>query len=208
MQYLDRPEARSVARVRDELLRIAKRLHVAARSSDEDALLKLVLLAYPDRVARRRQADSATMVGGGGVRLDKQSVVHDWEFFIAADARHDERNPAQQATVRLASGIKPEWLDELFPEAIQRKRDVIFDADRQRVVGVKRVMYHDLVVRETQDAQVDPDRAATCLAEAVAPMAAQLIAANESASRAARSRAIPARTHARAHLAGVERARD
>ncbi|MBC8108131.1 MAG: ATP-dependent helicase HrpB, partial [Anaerolineae bacterium] len=186
MQWLDRPEARSVARLRDELLRIAKRVEPKRAKPPSgqigDALLKLALLAYPDRVARRRNADTATMVGGGGVRLGRQSVVHDWEFFVAADARHDERNPAQQATVRMASGIRSEWLEELFPPAIRRERDVVFDAERQRVVGVNRVTYHDLVLRETQDAQVDPTRAAQVLADVVAPMASEIINANEAAS--------------------------
>ncbi|MBC8108825.1 MAG: ATP-dependent helicase HrpB, partial [Anaerolineae bacterium] len=102
--------------------------------------------------------------------------------FVAADARHDERNPAQQATVRMASGIRSEWLEELFPAAIRRERDVVFDAERQRVVGVNRVTYHDLVLRETHDAQVDPLRAAQVLADVVAPMASEIINANEAAS--------------------------
>ncbi len=182
MQWMDRPEARSVARVRDELLRIAQRIPAKPTSGDaDDDLLKLVLLAYPDRVARRRSTDSATMVGGGGVRLDKRSVVHDWEYFVAADARHDERNPAQEAIVRIASGIRAEWLEELFPDAIRVRRDVAFDAARQRVVGVERVVYHDLVLREHLDAQVDSERAAQVLADAIVPMSQQIFSANEAA---------------------------
>jgi ATP-dependent helicase HrpB len=183
MQWLDRPEARSVARLRDELLRIARRLNAAVGppAKAEESLLKLVLLAYPDRVARRRTADAGTMVGGGGVRLDNKSVVHDWEFFVAADARHDERNPAQQATVRIASGIKPEWLEQLFPRAIRTIDDVVFDSERQRVVGVRRVMYHDLLLHEHQEMKVDPDRAAAVLTDAIAPIAPQIVESNDAA---------------------------
>ncbi|CAN5703582.1 ATP-dependent helicase HrpB [soil metagenome] len=169
---LSQPNARPVARLRDELMRIGKRLRTGTPppGDREEALLKLILLAYPDRVARRRAADpgAATMVGGGGVRLDRQSVVHDWEFFVAADARHDERNPAQQATVRLASGIKPEWLEELFPQAVHRTKAVRFDESRGKVVAENIVAYHDLVLRSDPNAIVDPQDIERALVETLA----------------------------------------
>ena len=48
-------------------------------------MLKLPLLAYPDRVCRRRGAEPSTgvMVGGGGVRLARESVISRDEFFLA-----------------------------------------------------------------------------------------------------------------------------
>ena len=134
---IDPAAARQAAAVRDDLLRLARRAGGSPPSAppdrappDETALLKLVLLAYPDRVARRRASDplAAVMVGGGGVRLSPDSAVHAGEFFVAVDARQDERSPTREALVRVASGIQPEWLEELFPGSVTRSRSVAFDA--------------------------------------------------------------------------------
>src|SRR5262245_32849408 len=101
------------------------------------ALLRLALLAYPDRVCRRRASDPKTgvMVGGGGVKLAAESVVHNAEFFVALDARHDQRSQAREALVRVASAIDPQWLEELFPNQVRTGRALRYDDSRQRVVG-------------------------------------------------------------------------
>src|SRR5262249_20872574 len=74
---LDPPAVRKVLQVRDELVRIGRRLGERAPRPDpragveEDELLKLALYAYPDRVVRRRGHESTgVMVGGRGVRLE------------------------------------------------------------------------------------------------------------------------------------------
>src|SRR4029078_4103657 len=119
---------------RDELVRVARHLKSKpSRSTDEDELLKLPLLAYPDRVCRRRGADPAgggvcgarrrraaappagAMVGGAGVRLAPESVVRQSEFFLALDARSDERSARREALVRVASAIEVQRLAEIVP---------------------------------------------------------------------------------------------
>jgi ATP-dependent helicase HrpB len=182
---IDRTTARQVLRVRDELIRLTRRLGHGPRPTEtdrEEALLKLVLLAYPDRVARRRSGEAGTMVGGGGVRLSRHSVVHDWDFLIAADARHDERNPAKEAVVRLASGIRPEWLEELFPRAIRREKRVRFDEPSGKVLAENVVLYHDLVLHSDPHARVEAADIERALADAVRPMAERIFRQNESAA--------------------------
>ena len=146
-------------------------------------MLRWVLLAYPDRVARRR-GDEATgvMVGGRGVRLAPESVVRDAEFFVALDPREDRRGGRLEARVRIASAVRLEWLEELFPEAIRRERSVRFDAERQRVVGVNTLWYRDLALREDRNAAVDPDEASRTLAEALRDRAATLFQEDEAAA--------------------------
>ena len=112
----------------------------AARQAEpeEDALLLLPLVAYPDRVCRRRATDPATgvMVGGRGVRLEPESVVREPEFFLALDPRDDRRGPTREARVRVASEVRLEWLEALFPESLRPERAVRFDASRGRAVAV------------------------------------------------------------------------
>ena len=122
------------------------------------------------------------MVGGGGVRLAPESCVWQGEFFVALDARHDERNPRAEAAVRVASRIEVEWLHELFPQSIRRVESAAFDEERGKVVGLRQTFYRDLLIDETKDAAVDPAHAARALAEALRPRAREVFESDESAA--------------------------
>src|SRR5439155_22064417 len=130
-----------VEKARDELERTARQIqrgtgaspvHQNAKSTGEapvpqeteSQLLRLPLWAYPDRVCRRRANDPAAgvMVGGSGVRLAAESVVRQHEFFVALDARQDQRNLSREAIVSIASGIDVAWLEEMFPQEIRHER--------------------------------------------------------------------------------------
>jgi ATP-dependent helicase HrpB len=181
---IDPGAARQVVRVREELMRVATRLRnrdAGVAPTREEELLRLPLLAYPDRVCRRRGTGSNTgvMVGGGGVKLAVESAVHDAEFFLALDARQDERNVSREAIVRIASGIEVEWLEELFPQSIRREREMVYDENRARVVARGVTRYQDLVLKEDVDAPVDPERAGEVLGEALRTQARDLFAKDE-----------------------------
>jgi ATP-dependent helicase HrpB len=185
---IDPAAARQVAKSRDDLLRIARRVQDAGRSQrvnpdDDSLLMKLALLAYPDRVCRRRASDPAAgvMVGGQGIRLAVESVVRMPEFFLALDARQDERSARREALVRVASGIEPDWLEAFFPHEIRRERSAVFDESRGRVVGRGQTWYMDLLLREDDNAAVDPRQAAEVLAAAVRPMAPDWFAQDQAA---------------------------
>ena len=121
------------------------------------------------------------MVGGGGVKLSAESVVRQGEFFVAVDARQDERSAAREAFVRVASAIEVVWLEEMFPAQIRRERPVVFDDERQRVVELARVWYRDLLLREDKDAPVDAQQAAGALREVLRRRAGEIFRADESA---------------------------
>ncbi len=171
---------------RDDLAHIASRIHNRSdEEPDEATMLRWVLLAYPDRVARRRGGElSGVMVGGRGVRLDGSSIVRDDEFFLALDPREDRRGAgaATEAKVRLASAIRVEWLEECFPEALRRARVVRFDDERQRAVGVASIWYRDLLIREDAHVAVSREEASAALAAALATDARAFIQADEAAA--------------------------
>jgi ATP-dependent helicase HrpB len=121
------------------------------------------------------------MVGGGGVRLGPESTVTNAEFFLALDARQDERRPTREAIVRIASAMEPQWLEELFPNSIRREQAVEYDGQRDRVVGVLRIWYRDLLLREDRNVAIDNEQAAQALAQAIAPRAAEIFASDEAA---------------------------
>jgi ATP-dependent helicase HrpB len=193
---IDGPAARRTARVRDDLLRQARRVardatgrppddHPSAdgREPTEDELLQAILLAYPDRVVKRRGSEATgVMVGGRGVRLSPASVVRESGYFVAIDPRDDRRGATREARVQIASAIRLEWLETLFPESVRRERSVRFDEGRQRVVGVSSLWYRDLLLSEDLNAPVDPLEAGRALAAALGPRVRELLAADESAA--------------------------
>jgi ATP-dependent helicase HrpB len=177
-QGIDPAAARQAVRVRDELLRGDRAKRGAAEKEqsappgNDEALLKWILCAYPDRVAKRRGAEgTGLLVGGRGVRLGAQSVVKSADFFVALDAREERRGGTLEIQVNLASMIRPEWLEEFFPHHVRRERVVCFDEARGRVVALGRVFYHDLPLREDVSAPADPREAAAILAAALRPAA-------------------------------------
>jgi ATP-dependent helicase HrpB len=179
--------ARQVALLRDDLLKQARsRQEKAAHThdiDDDEAVLKWLLLAYPDRVVKRRGAErTGVMVGGRGVRLSDQSVLRNPDLFLAIDAREDRRAGLLEVQVNLASAIEPEWLEEFFAGDIRQEQATRYDESRRRVICANQVWYQDLLLREDSSAGIDSARAGLILAEALRPEAADLIRGNTQAA--------------------------
>jgi ATP-dependent helicase HrpB len=185
---IDPGGARQVAQLRDELLRRVgrgrRRPDVAARTThapdDDDAILRWLLLAYPDRLVKRRGAEgTGVMVGGRGVRLAPESVVRDAELYLALDAREERRGARREVQVFVASSVAPEWLEELHPASLRREKATVFDPTRQRAVGVARVWYQDLLLREDVTAELDAEEAGRVLAAEIRRRGTSPAMANE-----------------------------
>lgn len=132
--------------MRDQLARLLGPPDADGGDADE-VVLRAVLAAYPDRVARRRTpgGERAVMVGGRGLRLDPASSVRDAELFVAVDVDAGRRGQRAEAFVRRASAIERDWL----PAALVRTEDVAaFDPESASVRGTRRVRYEDLVLEE------------------------------------------------------------
>jgi ATP-dependent helicase HrpB len=161
---IDPAAARQAAKLRDELARRARTGDSTSSgrslSRDDEAILKWLLLAYPDRVVKRRGAPrTGVMIGGRGVRLSNASVLHDPELYLALDAREDRLGGSKEASVGLASMIRLEWLQQLQPKLLRREATTVYDAARHRVVQVTRLWYLDLLLNE--DASPAPETTET-----------------------------------------------
>jgi ATP-dependent helicase HrpB len=155
--------ARSILRIRDQLARdlremgpgpSAKRGNVSlvwrsgSAADADEVLLRALLAAFPDRVARRRETDRTcgVMVGGKGVRLAPGSRVLDAPLFVCIDV--DSRST--EAWVRQASAIERDWLT-----GITAAIEVSFDPEGERVTARRRLRYEDLVLEESVAALPD-----------------------------------------------------
>jgi ATP-dependent helicase HrpB len=168
---LNRGAAHFVLQARDQLLRSLRQETGQLGSfgkpsadvplSGEEAVLRALLAAFPDRVARRRETDRrrGVMVGGRGVRLAPSSGVTDPELFLCIDV--DARQT--ETLVRQASAIQRDWLP---PELLSVSTEVAFDPETERVSARRRVRFEDLVLEETPAALPDAEQVAQALAAA------------------------------------------
>ncbi|HVT57808.1 MAG TPA: ATP-dependent helicase C-terminal domain-containing protein [Thermoanaerobaculia bacterium] len=135
----------------------------------EEALLRALLAAYPDRLARQREPHSrrALMVGGRGVRLAEESAVEAAELFLCIDVAPGRGGTRAEDLVRLASAVEADWL----PAArLRTSVELVYNAERERVTAWKRNCYDDLVLAEHEVAPPDPAAAEALLAAVAAAL--------------------------------------
>jgi ATP-dependent helicase HrpB len=142
---LRRGPAQFALRARNQLARAAGR--APAQGDPDEAVLRAVLAAYPDRVARRRAPaeERAVMVGGRGVRLDRSSSVREPELFVCVEIGGGRRGERSEAWVRSASAVERSWLPA---GAVRTESLAGFDSTLQAVTGTRRTTYEDLVLEE------------------------------------------------------------
>jgi ATP-dependent helicase HrpB len=129
----------------------------------EADLRRAILTGFPDRVARRRAPGAPRLLlsSGTGARLTAESGVTSGEFLVSLDvlASSDHGNTSE-ARVRIASRVEREWLEPT--EVVFEHR---LDPDAGVVRATESAMYDALELQQ-RPAPVDPDRAATLLADA------------------------------------------
>jgi ATP-dependent helicase HrpB len=148
--------AKQILRASDQLFKTMKDVDVSAAgqpgtkdgvacSSADEAVMRALLVAYPDRVCKRRDAKSrrALMVGGRGVRLADESAVESAELFVAVDLIDTGQS---ESLVRTASAVQRSWLPQTH---ISQTIETLFDTTRQKVMAMRRVRFSDLIIEES-----------------------------------------------------------
>jgi len=113
---------------------------------DEEGLLKALLQAYPDRVAKVQGNGTCTLVGGGGARLAPQCRVRRAEWILALEAE----NQGGQTVVLTASRVEPDWLLDASPEALKETEELLFNPATGRVDLHACLWYEDLRLLESR----------------------------------------------------------
>jgi ATP-dependent helicase HrpB len=142
----------SARRAGAELVERARELGAPRLAEDEEtALLRAVLSAYPDRVARRRAPGlpKLLLASGQGARLGRESGVHEGEWLVAVDVAAGGTDP--EPIVRLASRIAGEWLRPTHTDVEHR-------IEAGRVRAYEREWYGRLLLAE-RPVEIDPEAA-------------------------------------------------
>lgn len=129
-------------------------------------LARAALTGFPDRVARRREAGSRTVVLAGGGTAEVGYEM-DSDYLVAIDA--EERGAVGRGaatTIRLGCGIDPDWLGDLEGSELRATDTVELDAETGRVVERSRLMFGALVLDETVRPAPPSEAVAGLLAEA------------------------------------------
>ena len=186
---LDDPELELHHGGASNVLRTSEQLYglvdvpLAARAADPvTAVMRALLEAFPDRLARLRPGtqDRATMVGGRGVRLDGGSRVRQEPFLLAIDLD----DAGGEARVRQASAVDPAWLEEepLAGTNLRKVEELLFAPSRRQVETRLRTYWADLVIDETPIAISNAAAAAELLAREAAAQLDRLLPADDSAA--------------------------
>ena len=180
---LHRAAAHFILRARDQLLRSLRVRSSISSLRQDEGVLRSLLAAFPDRVARRREGGSrrGVMVGGRGVRLAPSSGVHEAEFFLCIDVDAGQK----ESWVRQASAIERAWLPS---ECVTTAIEIAFDTETERVTAKRRVRFTDLTIEETDAPLPDGEESARVLAKAAALHLERVVPADDSPAGLYRTR--------------------
>ena len=113
---------------------------------DEEALLRALVAAYPDRIARVGGNGTCTLVGGGGARLAPGCRVRRAGWILALEAE----GLGGQAQVQTASRLEPDWLLDTFPASVRDTEELAFNEGTGRVDLYSRLWFEDLLLMESR----------------------------------------------------------
>jgi ATP-dependent helicase HrpB len=143
-QFLD-PAGADPALLRQARLGF-KALGGGSLEGDEESLLKALVSAYPDRIAKVGGNGTCTFAGGGGARLAPQCRVRRAEWILALEAE----GLGGQTQVLAASRLEPDWLLDAFPDSVRDTEELVFNPVHGRVDLHACLWFKDLPMLESR----------------------------------------------------------
>lgn len=154
------------------------------RESSEAAIC--IALAFPDRIARRRDASGETWAsaGGRGFRLDPASSLARAEWLAVAETQ----GMASGARILSAAQIEAATVESLFADRIETHRTVSFDPATGRIEALRERRLGAIRLSSGSDSAASPAEIEAALLEGVRTHGLALLPWSETA-RALRTRA-------------------
>lgn len=130
-----------------------------------EAVAACVALAFPDRIAKRRDASGETWAsaGGRGFRLDPASSLARHEWLAVAETQ----GMAAGARILSAAPIDAASIESLFAHRIETRRYVRFDPATGRVETTRERRLGAIRLSSGPDTAADPDEIAAALLEGI-----------------------------------------
>ncbi len=172
--------ARQVAETHEQILRLAGmepgmqpsqlNSQEQQRAPDDEPLLRCITAGFIDQLCKRRDTGTleCDLTGGRSGSLMRESVVQNAPLFVSASIREVSTRTGNLTLLGLATAVKREWIEEMFPVQLTTKIEHLYDRTHKRVAAVKLVRFHDLVIHHEHERDVDPAESGRCLALAYA----------------------------------------
>jgi ATP-dependent helicase HrpB len=167
--------ARQVEQTFDQIISLARKQKLAADAepgaSADDPLLKCIMAGFIDQLCVRRDQGTleCEMTDGRTGTLMRESMVQGAPLFVASTIREVAgRGSGNLTLLGLATAVKREWIEEMFPQHLTTQVEHLFDRTHKRVAAVKLIRFRDLVIHHEHQREVDPLAAGRALAEAYA----------------------------------------
>jgi ATP-dependent helicase HrpB len=137
----------------------------AIEPGSPEAVAACVALAFPDRIAKRRDASGETWAsaGGRGFRLDPASSLARHEWLAVAETQ----GMAAGARILSATPIDAAGVETLFGHRIETRRHVRFVPASGRVEATRERRLGAIRLSSGPDTAADPDEIAAALLEGV-----------------------------------------
>jgi ATP-dependent helicase HrpB len=171
---------RSAARTAQQLERLLPAAATAAEPAAAAGLLgRLLLDAYPDRLARLRDAggERYLLANGRGARLSPASCVRGNEYLAAVEV---DAGTGGEGIIRVASAVTAATVREELAARLATERSVAWDARERRIIGVVREKIGAVVLSERPLSPGD-EEAIPALCQAVRSERAALLPLGEEA---------------------------
>ncbi|WP_062267430.1 ATP-dependent helicase HrpB [Endozoicomonas arenosclerae] len=133
-----------------------KSREVKSSSDNTDAYPRLLLAAYPDRIAQRRgQSNQYLLSSSQGVELDPQDPLTSFRYLVipTLGGAGGQRN----AKAFLASPVDLHTLYDELPELILEQKTVTWSSEKERVIAVQQAKLGALVLEEKRLTSPDPE---------------------------------------------------
>ncbi len=130
---------------------------------DAEALGKCMLVGFSDHLAKRIDAGTlrCDLVHRRHGVLARESVVQKSPLLVAGEIREIQgRNDELIILLSQVTGVREEWLRELFPDDFRALDQVFFDPVTRRVQARKDLLFRDLVLQSTK-LEASPDESAS-----------------------------------------------
>ncbi|MBI4326694.1 MAG: ATP-dependent RNA helicase [Chloroflexi bacterium] len=147
----------------------AKRPTPRANLKSEDPLLRCLMAGFIDQLCVRRNLGTleCDLTEGRTGTLMRESVVQNAPLFVAASIREVSARGSENLTLLgLATAVKREWIEEMFPQHLITRIEHLFDRTHKRVAAVRLARFRDLVIHYEHQSETEPRASGRCLAEA------------------------------------------
>ena len=153
---------------RERLLERTPGVETAPAPETDEPLLRCITAGFIDQLCLRRskltlECDLPESRSG---TLMRESAVQQSTLFVAATLREVEGRAGGLTLLGLATAVKREWLEEMFPQHLTAQIEHLFDHRHKRVAAVRLVRFLGMVLEHEHQREVDPAASGRCLAEA------------------------------------------